>query len=117
MGGGRHSNPNLHTNLFRDLFCIILNKVQIPQFRIESSAIDNSGFLKSINRSLTMEIQQLDNQKIPLNIDRETIYTDVESFIYEALSTFRGYLSTKVVSAISPIQSTVVKMDSIKYLL
>ncbi|KAJ5144449.1 hypothetical protein N7526_001957 [Penicillium atrosanguineum] len=79
-------NPTLRSNLFRGLSRIILTMARVPLPNIGSFAIDDDGYLRLNNRPLTMEIQQLENERIPVNIHRGTTHLGIESFIHDALS-------------------------------
>ncbi|KLJ09419.1 hypothetical protein EMPG_15154 [Blastomyces silverae] len=76
----------LRTNLFRDLSRILLSLSQIPLQQIGSFIIDCNGFLRLGNRPLSIEIQQLENEKIPINIPRDYTYSTVESYVMDMLA-------------------------------
>lgn len=79
-------NPTLRSNLFRGLSRIILAMARVPLPKIGSFVVDDDGYLSLNNRPLTMEIQQLENERIPVNIHRDTTYLGTESYIHNALS-------------------------------
>lgn len=76
----------LRTNLFRGLSHILLSIGQIPLPRIGSFIIDHKGFLVLTNRPLSVEIQQLENEKIPTGIRREYTYSTVDSYVADILT-------------------------------
>lgn len=80
------SNPTLRANLFHGLSRIMLNLARIPLPRIESFSLDKNGCLSLSNRPLTLEIQQLENEKIPVDIRRDSTHTSVESFVHDTFS-------------------------------
>ncbi|RHZ62495.1 hypothetical protein CDV55_102906 [Aspergillus turcosus] len=81
---GRH-DPKLRTNFFRDLSRLFLNITRIPLPKIGSFMIDNDGFLHLINRPLSIEIPQLENEKIPTEIPRNYTYSTVDSYVVDIL--------------------------------
>lgn len=81
----RH-RKDLRTNLFKGLSRIMLTIAKVPVPRIGSFTLDDQGFLVLNNRPLTMEIQQLEAEKIPTNIARDTTYSSVESYVHDSLA-------------------------------
>lgn len=79
-------NPNLRTNLFHGLSRIMLNLARVPLPKIGSFALDENGYLSLSNRPLTLEIQQLENEDIPVDIRRDSTHTSVASFVQDTLS-------------------------------
>ncbi|KAJ5930962.1 hypothetical protein N7466_006455 [Penicillium verhagenii] len=79
-------NPTLRTNLFHGLSRIMLTLARIPLPKIGSFALDENGYLSLSNRPLTLEIQQLKNEQIPVDIQRHSTHTSVESFVHDTLS-------------------------------
>lgn len=82
---GRH-NAQLRGNLFSSLSHIILTLSRIPLPKIGSFIVDEKGFLRLNNRPLTLEIQDLENQHIPVDISRDFTYTTVDSYINDILA-------------------------------
>lgn len=78
-------NKRLRENLFRDLSRIILTMSRLPLPRIGSFVIDENGFLKLINRPLSVELQQMENENIPTDIARDYTYSTVDSYIVDLL--------------------------------
>lgn len=70
-------------NLFKGLSNIILSLGRIPLPRIGSFTINNEGFVSLTNRPLTLLLQQLENERIPTNIDRHLTYSTVEPYILD----------------------------------
>ncbi|RWQ94987.1 hypothetical protein C8Q69DRAFT_277488 [Paecilomyces variotii] len=60
-------DANLETNLFRGLSRVILGIASIPLPRIVSFTIDPRGFLSLSNRPLRLDVQQLENEHIPVD--------------------------------------------------
>ncbi|KAE8155014.1 hypothetical protein BDV25DRAFT_170329 [Aspergillus avenaceus] len=81
---GQH-DPKLRTNFFRDLSRLFLSITRIPLPKIGSFIIDNDGFLRLANRPLSIEIHQLENEKIPTGIPRNYTYSTVDSYIVDIL--------------------------------
>lgn len=68
-GKGRR-NLKLRTNLFHSLCRIILDLTRTPLPKIGSLILDEQGYLSLANRPLTFEIQQLENEHIPVGIPK-----------------------------------------------
>jgi hypothetical protein len=51
----------------------------VPLPRIGSFVIDDDGFLSLNNRPLTVEIQDLENEQIPVDMARDYMYSTVDS--------------------------------------
>ena len=81
---GRHDSK-LRSNLFNDLGRIFLSLSRTPLPRIGSLVIDNGGFLGLTNRPLVLEIQQLENERIPTDMPRDFTYSTVDSYIVDVL--------------------------------
>ncbi|KAI1962487.1 hypothetical protein LOZ58_002829 [Ophidiomyces ophidiicola] len=67
----KRDNQNLRMNFFRSLSRILLTIARVPVPRIGSFTIDHNGFLDLNNRPLTIEIQQVENEHIPVGIPRD----------------------------------------------
>ncbi|EEP77983.1 predicted protein [Uncinocarpus reesii 1704] len=80
----RH-NIDLRSNLFRSFSRIILSIARLPQPRIGSFIINNSGFLQLTNRPLSIELQDLENEEIPTHISRNTTYATVNEYVTDIL--------------------------------
>jgi len=74
------------SNLFTGLSKIMLSLSRIPLPRIGSFTINNDGVLSLTNRPLTLRLQQLENEGIPSNLDRESTYTTVEPYLLDLLA-------------------------------
>lgn len=75
------TDPHLRQNLFRGLARTMLRMAQVPFPRIGSLVIDDSGFLQLANRPLTLEIQDLESEGIPLDIPRDRPYYTVGLYV------------------------------------
>ncbi|ODH20306.1 hypothetical protein ACO22_05916 [Paracoccidioides brasiliensis] len=78
----------LRKNLFRDLAKIQLSLLRKPFPRIGSLTINNDAILTLNNRSFTLEVCQLANDKIPVEaiMPQGTTYTTVDTYIHDILS-------------------------------
>ena len=82
---GRH-DPTLRSTLFHGLSQIMLALARTPLPRIGSFILNENGCLTLTNRPLTIDIQQLENEHIPLDIPRDTTYTRVDSYLHDILA-------------------------------
>lgn len=82
---GRH-DPKLWTNLFHGLSRTLLALARTPLPKIGSFILDEGGYLQLENRPLTLQIQQLEKEQIPVDIPRDRTYTSVDSYIHDILS-------------------------------
>lgn len=80
-----HHDPNRRTTLFRDMSRIILALGQSPMPRIGSLTIDNRGILSLTNRPLTCQLQIMENEGIPANIDRNLTYSSTSTYLFDLL--------------------------------
>ena len=87
-----HGNAQLRANLFRDLSRILLSVTRLPLPRIGSFMIDNDGFLQLTNRPLSLEIQDLENERIPTNMARDYTYCTVNSYVMDILGVHNSRL-------------------------
>lgn len=88
---GRHG-PKLRTNLFHGLSRIILDLARTPLPRIGSFILDGEGCLSLSNRPLTLEVQQLENEHIPVDISRDVTHSTVDSYINNILAVHESRL-------------------------
>lgn len=88
---GRH-DPKLRTNLFHGLSRIILDLARTPLPRIGSFVLDDKGCLSLSNRPLTLEVQQLENEHIPVDIPRDVTHSTVDSYINDILAAHESRL-------------------------
>lgn len=79
-------NPKLRTNLFRGLSRIMLALARIPLPKIGSFVLDEDGYVSLSNRPLTLEIQQFENQHIPVDMQRSSTYISVDSYVHDTLA-------------------------------
>lgn len=82
---GRH-NAELRTNLFHSLSRTLLSLMRTPLPRIGSFVLDENGYLSLNNRPLTLQIQQLENEQIPVDIPRSVTYSTVDSYVNDIFS-------------------------------
>ncbi|PWY88822.1 hypothetical protein BO94DRAFT_623886 [Aspergillus sclerotioniger CBS 115572] len=82
----QHTCSRLRTNFFRDLSRIFLSLAKIPLQKIGSFTIDNRGFLKHTNRPLSLGIQELENEEIPVDMPRDYTYSNTDSYIVDTLA-------------------------------
>ena len=73
-------------NLFKDLSKIILSLARIPLPRIGSFTINDAGVISLTNRPLTLRLQELENEGIPISIAKQDTYTSIEPYIQDLLS-------------------------------
>lgn len=85
-------DPKLRANLFHGLSRIMLNLARIPLPQIGSFILDEHGYLHLGNRPLTLEIQQLENESIPVDIHRDTTHVSVESYVNDILAMHQSRL-------------------------
>nr|KAK5449224.1 hypothetical protein LTR18_002313 [Exophiala xenobiotica] len=79
-------DPTRQHNLFRDLSRIMVSLAKIPQPRIGSFTIDNTGFISLSNRPLTLRLQALENEGISTNIHRLRTYECTDSYALDLLA-------------------------------
>ena len=79
-------NEKLRNNLFRSLSQIILAMTRVHFPRIGSFIINDQGLIRLENRPLTLEIQDLENDGIPLNVPRARTYCTVDAYVDALLS-------------------------------
>lgn len=73
-------------NLFRSLSQVMLSMARVHLPRIGSFLIDNQGYIRLENRPLTLDVQDLENNCIPLGIPRDRIYSTVDAYVDSLLS-------------------------------
>lgn len=61
---------------------LFLSRAPLPH--IGSQTINNEGIMNLTNRSLTLELEQLENENIP-NISRNTTYSTVDMYLLDLL--------------------------------
>lgn len=81
----RH-DQKLRKNLFRGLSRMILSLTRTPLPRIGSFVLDEKGYLSLSNRPLTLQIQLLENEDIPVDIPRDVTHSTVDSYVNDVLS-------------------------------
>ncbi|EGD86882.2 hypothetical protein H112_05393 [Trichophyton rubrum D6] len=80
------NNAILRKTLFKGLASIMLSLARAPLPRIGSFVIDNNGFISLSNRPLTLEIQELENEGIPIDIARDYTYSTTDSYATDMVS-------------------------------
>jgi hypothetical protein len=103
---------NLRTNFFRDLSRILLSTSRIPLPQIGSFSIDSGGFLCLNNRPLSIEIQELENEKVSIDIPRDCTYSSVESYVADILCTHDSRLRDQP-NAVNNIQDCGYQMSAL----
>ncbi|KAJ5712957.1 uncharacterized protein N7483_010138 [Penicillium malachiteum] len=81
----KQHDVKLRSNFFRDLSRILLSISRKPLLRIGSFVIDKQGYLTLSNRPLSMELQELENERIPTDVGRDYTYSTVESYVADIL--------------------------------
>lgn len=76
----KRDDIDMRTNLFRDLSRIFLSLAKIPVSKVGSFVIDNHGYLRSANHPLFLGIQELENERIPINAPRDCTYSTSRFF-------------------------------------
>ena len=102
----------LRRNLFRDLSRILLTVARIPLPRIGSFIIDDNGVLSLTNRPLSLEIQDLENEQIPVDIPRNFTYSTVDSYVVDTLALHDGRLNYQP-NAVSNMEDCVYQMSAL----
>lgn len=82
---GRH-NVEQRKTLFRGLSRTLLDLMRISLPRIGSFILNKDGYLSLSNRPLTLQIQQLENERIPVDIPRNVTYSTADSYVNDILS-------------------------------
>lgn len=82
----QRTNEKQRKNLFRSLSQIMLKMARIPLPRIGSFRVDDQGYLQLSNRPLTLEIQDLGNERIPSRMLRDRTYSSVDAYIDDILT-------------------------------
>lgn len=80
----RHScDTKRRDNLFRDLSKIMLSLTSVPLSHIGSLTINDQGILSLTNRPLSILIPEAENDSCPPIIDRNHVYSTVESYVLD----------------------------------
>ena len=90
------------TNLFRDLSKILISLARVPLPRIGSFTIDDKGSISLTNRPLTLRLQELENEGIPIEISKQDTYTAVEPYVQDLLS----YHDSRLLHSPNAVNST-----------
>ncbi|QKX62018.1 uncharacterized protein TRUGW13939_09174 [Talaromyces rugulosus] len=81
----KQNDVELRTNFFKSLSQILLSISRTPLPRIGSFIINREGYLTLSNRPLSMELQELENEKIPTELSRDCTYSTVGSYVTDIL--------------------------------
>ncbi|KAL4861659.1 hypothetical protein BDV12DRAFT_179906 [Aspergillus spectabilis] len=84
--GLKRDNNELRANLFRDLARIFLSFARVPLSRIGSFIICDNGYLRLANRPLSLGIQELENEGIPVDIPRSLTYSSTHAYVTDLLA-------------------------------
>ncbi|RFU31918.1 hypothetical protein B7463_g4434, partial [Scytalidium lignicola] len=103
----------LRNNLFRSLSRIFLSFSRVPLSRIGSFTIGDDGVLRLINRPLSLEIQDLENEHIPVDIPRTTTYSTVDSYVTDILAFHDSRLRYQP-NAINSLEDGLYQMAALK---
>ncbi|EAS36823.3 uncharacterized protein CIMG_02177 [Coccidioides immitis RS] len=79
------SDKTLRTNLFRGLSKIMLCLSRVSFPKIGSFVIDDNGFLCLANRPLTIMLQDLENEHIPVEMPKDRTFTSVDAYVNSLL--------------------------------
>lgn len=110
--GQGHGNPQLRANLFRSLSRIMLAVARTPLLRIGSFIVNEKGFLRLRNRPLTLEIQQLENEQIPVDIPRDFTYSTVDAYVNDILAFHESRLRHQL-NAVNDVQDCLFQMAAL----
>ncbi|KAI9839089.1 MAG: hypothetical protein M1837_002228 [Sclerophora amabilis] len=73
-------------NLFKNMSRILLSLARSPLPQIGSLTLNDQGLLSLTNRPLTVKLQQLENEGIPTNIDRDLTYSTTDAYYLDLLA-------------------------------
>lgn len=102
----------LRTNFFRGLSQILLSISRTPLPRIGSFIINKEGYLTLSNRLLSMELQDLENEKIPTGLSRDYTYSTVESYVTDLLGAHDSRLRNQP-NAVNNVQDCGYQMSAL----
>lgn len=108
----KQHDDELRRNFFRDYSRILLSISRTPLPRIGSFIINREGFLTLSNRPLSMELQELENEKIPTDLPRDYTYSSVESYVTDILGIHDSRLRNQP-NAVNNIQDCVYQMSAL----
>ncbi|KZF21067.1 hypothetical protein L228DRAFT_253632 [Xylona heveae TC161] len=81
----QRNDKTLRKNLFRDLSKVMLTMSRIALPKIGSFIIDDNGYLRLANRPLTLMLQDLENENIPVDMPRSQTIASVDSYVNSLL--------------------------------
>lgn len=112
----KQNDVELRKTFFRDLsriLLLVLSISRMPLPRIGSFIIDRRGFLTLSNRPLSMELQELENENIPVDLPRDsTTYSTVESYVADILGVHDSRLQNQP-NAVNNIQDCGYQMSAL----
>ncbi|KAE8402894.1 hypothetical protein BDV37DRAFT_272458 [Aspergillus pseudonomiae] len=108
---GRH-NARLRRNFFRNLSNITLAVTRTPLPKIGSFIVDEKGYLRLSNRPLTLEIQDLENEHVPVDIPRDFTYSSVDAYINDILAFHESRLRHQL-NAVNDVQDGLFQMAAL----
>ncbi|QQK47979.1 Aminoglycoside phosphotransferase [Penicillium digitatum] len=108
----KQHDVQLRKNFFRSLSHILLSISRTPLPRIGSFVIDKEGYLTLSNRPLSMELQELENEKIPTGLCRDYTYSTVESYITDILGVHDSRLRNQP-NAVNNVQDCGYQMSAL----
>ncbi|KAG2416088.1 hypothetical protein HFD88_007280 [Aspergillus terreus] len=106
------TDAHRRSNLFHGLSRIMLAAAHIPLPRIGSFTIDDHGFLQLNNRPLTLEIHDLENQKIPVDIPRDLTYATADTYIHDVLAFHENRLRAQP-NAVHDVEDCLYQMSAL----
>lgn len=87
-----HQDSRLQENLQRDIARIMLTLARVPLPCIGTFRIDNYGYLRLDNRTLSVQSTMQENEGIPVNGHRRQIFTSVKDFVLRHVDDFSNRL-------------------------
>lgn len=102
----------LRHNLFHCLSKVMLTLSRISLPKIGSFIIDDDGFLRLANRPLTLMLQDLENENIPVDISKSQVFTSVDSYVNGLLGCHDNRLSYQP-NAVSSESDCVTQMTAL----
>lgn len=81
----RHRD-DLRSNLFRALSRTILSLARVPLPRIGSFTVGDDGLVTLTTRPLTLELQHLENECIPVDMPRDLTYATTDAYVLDLLA-------------------------------
>lgn len=108
----KQTDVELRTNFFRGLSQILLSISRTPLPRIGSFIISREGYVTLSNRPLSMELQELENEKIPTELSRDYTYSTVGSYVSDILAVHDSRLRNQP-NAVNNVQDCGYQMSAL----